>query len=454
MTADKERILVVDDDPNMLEVIRARVEAEGYAALAVPTAEEALAAARDGAFHLAITDLKLASADGLELMESLLTLDPDLPVIILTAYGSIESAVAAIKKGAYSYLTKPFDPKALLLNVRNALDKRRLAFQVRNLKTLVEEKYGFANIIGRSPKMLRVFEKISQIARTDFTVCIYGESGTGKELAAKAIHIHSPRQNGPFIAVSCAALPETLLESELFGHEKGAFTDARQARKGLFALADKGTIFLDEIGETSPSVQVKLLRVLQEQEFKPVGGERTQKVDVRVIAATNKDLKKEVEAGRFREDLYYRIQVIPLDLPPLRERRDDIPLLAEHFLKIYSRKLGKTIEGITPEAVRKMMQHDWPGNVRELENKIEYAVAMSAGRRVVPEDILLSGPDGPEQEMPAFDKAKEEFEKEYLRRLLAMTSGNLQEAVRIAQRQRSGLYHLAKKYGLKPADWR
>ena len=450
---NRDRILVVDDDPNILEVVRARLEAEGYTVTAVATAAEAQAKAKEEAFNLAITDLKLASTDGLDLMADLLLLDPDLPVIILTAYGSIESAVAAIRKGAYSYLTKPFDAKALLMNVKNALDKQRLTSQVRNLKTLVEEKYDFANIIGRSAKMVKVFEQIAQIARTDFTVRIYGESGTGKELVAKAIHIHSRRQNAPFIAVSCAALPETLLESELFGHEKGAFTDARQSRRGLFAMADKGTIFLDEICETPPAVQVKLLRVLQEQEFKPVGGERTQKVDVRVIAATNKDLKKEVEEGRFREDLYYRIQVIPLDLPPLRERREDIPLLAEHFLKTYGRKLGKTIEGITPEAMRKMMAYDWPGNVRELENKIEHAVAMTAGTRMVPEDILLSGM-GQGSEIRTFDEAKEEFEREYLRRLLAATKGNFLEAVRIAQRQRSGLYYLAKKYGLKPSDWR
>jgi two-component system response regulator GlrR len=450
---NRDRILVVDDDPNILEVVRARLEAEGYTVTAVATAAEAQAKAKEEAFNLAITDLKLASTDGLDLMADLLLLDPDLPVIILTAYGSIESAVAAIRKGAYSYLTKPFDAKALLMNVKNALDKQRLTSQVRNLKTLVEEKYDFANIIGRSAKMVKVFEQIAQIARTDFTVRIYGESGTGKELVAKAIHIHSRRQNAPFIAVSCAALPETLLESELFGHEKGAFTDARQSRRGLFAMADKGTIFLDEICETPPAVQVKLLRVLQEQEFKPVGGERTQKVDVRVIAATNKDLKKEVEEGRFREDLYYRIQVIPLDLPPLRERREDIPLLAEHFLKTYGRKLGKTIEGITPEAMRKMMAYDWPGNVRELENKIEHAVAMTAGTRMVPEDILLSGM-GQGSAMRTFDEAKEEFEKEYLRRLLAATKGNFQEAARLAQRQRSGLYYLAKKHGLKPSDWR
>jgi two-component system response regulator GlrR len=386
-------------------------------------------------------------------MENLLLLYPDLPVIILTAYGTIEGAVTATKKGAYSYLTKPFDPKELLLKVKNGLEKQRLAFQVKTLQTLVEEKYGFANIVGRSEKMVRVFEQINQVARTDFTVRIYGESGTGKELVAKAIHCHSLRQNAPFIAVSCASLPESLLESELFGHEKGAFTDAHQARKGLFSLADKGTIFLDEICETPPSLQVKLLRVLQEHEFKPVGSERTQKVDVRVITATNKDLKKEVEEGRFREDLFYRIQVIPLDLPALRQRKEDIPLLAEHFLKMYSKKLGKKMDGVAPEALQKMMLYDWPGNVRELENKIEYAVAMSGGSRITPEDILLSGV--PQNlGLKTFDEAKQEFEKEYLRQLLGTTKGNFQKAAKMAKRQRSHLYYLMKKYGLKPSDFR
>jgi two-component system response regulator GlrR len=450
---DREKILVVDDDPNILEIIRARLEGQNYDLFTAMTAEDALATAKEESLNLVITDLKLASSDGLELMENLHLLNPDLPVIILTAYGSIEGAVTAIKKGAYSYLTKPFDPKELLIKVRNALEKQRLAFQVRNLKSFIEDKYGFANIIGRSEKMVRVFEQISQIARTDFTVRIYGESGTGKELVAKAIHCHGPRQNAPFVAVSCAALPETLLESELFGHEKGAFTDARQSRKGLFALAHTGTIFLDEICETSASVQVKLLRVLQEQEFKPVGSERTQKVDVRVITATNKDLKKEVEQGRFREDLFYRIQVIPLDLPPLRERKEDIPLLAEHFLKMYGQKTGKKIEGITPEALRRMMLYDWPGNVRELENRIEYAVAMTVRTRLVPEDLLFSEMTQ-DLEIRAFDEAREEFEKEYLRKLLATTGGDFQLAARMAKRQRSTLYHLIKKHRLKTSDFR
>jgi two-component system response regulator GlrR len=449
----QEKILIIDDDPNILEVLQARLEAASYAVTPAATADEALARAEEEPFNLVITDMKLASDSGLELMEKLLLRYPDLPVIILTAFGTIDGAVTAIKKGAYSYLTKPFDPKELLLKVKNGMEKQRLTFQVKNLKSMIEEKYSFSNIIGRSEKMTRVFEQIAQIARTDFTARIYGESGTGKELVAKAIHCHSARQNAPFIAVSCAAMPETLLESELFGHEKGAFTDARQSRRGLFALADGGTIFLDEIGETPPSVQVKLLRVLQEREFKPVGSERIQKVDVRVLAATNKDLKAEVEKGRFREDLFYRIQVIPLDLPPLRERKEDISLLAEHFVKIYSKKIGKKIRGIAPEALQRMLQYDWPGNVRELENKIEYAVAMTGGRCIAPEDLLLSGMPQ-DTEVRTFDDAKEAFEKEYLKKLLGATKGNFELAARIAQRQRSHLYYLINKYGFKPSDFR
>jgi len=328
-----EKILVVDDETNILEVLKIRLEAEGYAVTAVETAGEAISKAREEFFNLAITDLKLGSADGLELMENLLLINPDMPVIILTAYGTIESAVQAVKKGAYSYLTKPFDHKELSLQIRNALEKQRLMSRIRELQTLVQDKYNITNIVGKSEKMKKVFEQIGQIAATDFTVYIYGESGTGKELVAKAIHCNSLRASQPFVAVNCGALPETLLESELFGHVKGAFTDAHQAKKGLFAQADKGTIFLDDISEAPPSLQIKLLRVLQEQEIRPVGSDASQKVDVRVIVATNKDLAKEVQEGRFREDLFYRIHVIPIDLPPLRERKEDIPLLADYFLK-------------------------------------------------------------------------------------------------------------------------
>jgi len=450
-----EKILVVDDETNILEVLKIRLEAEGYAVTAVETAGEALAKAREEFFNLAITDLKLGSADGLELMENLLLINPDLPVIILTAYGTIESAVQAVKKGAYSYLTKPFDHKELSLQIRNALEKQRLMSRIRELQTLVQDKYNITNIVGKSEKMKKVFEQIGQIAATDFTVYIYGESGTGKELVAKAIHCNSLRASQPFVAVNCGALPETLLESELFGHVKGAFTDAHQAKKGLFAQADKGTIFLDDISEAPPSLQIKLLRVLQEQEIRPVGSDASQKVDVRVIVATNKDLAKEVQEGRFREDLFYRIHVIPIELPPLRERKEDIPLLADYFLKKYSQGLNKTIEGLSPEALHKMMLYDWPGNVRELENKMEYAVAMCRKAVISPDDIFLAPEAGSgEQQVKALEEARLEFEKEYLINLLKINKGHVARAAKMAKRQRSDLYYLIKKYNINPADYR
>ncbi len=449
-----EKILVVDDDVNILEVIKIRLEVEGYQVTAVESAEEALAKARQEFFHLAITDLKLGSTDGIELMENLLLINPDMPVIILTAYGTIENAVEAVKKGAYSYLTKPFDHKELSLQIRNALEKQRLMSQIRDLETIIQDKYNISNIVGKSDKMKKVFEQIGQVAKTDFTVYIYGESGTGKELVAKAIHCNSLRAAKPFVAVNCGALPETLLESELFGHVKGAFTDAHQAKKGLFAQADKGTIFLDDISEAPPSLQIKLLRVLQEQEIRPIGSDSSEKVDVRVIVATNKDLASEVQEGRFREDLFYRIHVIPIYLPPLRERKEDIPLLADYFLKKYSQGLDKKIEGISPEAMRKMMLYDWPGNVRELENKIECAVALCKKPIITPEDIFLpAGGDGEEQ-VKALEEARQEFEKEYLINLLKINKGHVARAAKMAKRQRSDLYYLIKKYNINPADYR
>ncbi len=448
-----EKILVVDDDVNILEVIKIRLEAEGYQVTAVESAEEALAKAREEFFHLAITDLKLGSSDGIELMENLLLINPDMPVIILTAYGTIENAVQAVKKGAYSYLTKPFDHKELSLQIRNALEKQRLMAQIRDLETIIQDKYNISNIVGKSDKMKKVFEQVGQVAKTDFTVYIYGESGTGKELVAKAIHCNSLRAAKPFVAVNCGALPETLLESELFGHVKGAFTDAHQAKKGLFAQADKGTIFLDDISEAPPSLQIKLLRVLQEQEIRPIGSDITQKVDVRVIVATNKDLAREVQEGRFREDLFYRIHVIPIYLPPLRERKEDIPLLADYFLKKYSQGLNKKIEGISAEAMRKMMLYDWPGNVRELENKIECAVALCKKPIITPEDIFLPSGDEEEQ-IKALEEARLEFEKEYLINLLKINKGHVARAAKMAKRQRSDLYYLIKKYNINPADYR
>ena len=326
-------ILVVDDDKNLLELIQMRLESEDYQVVATAEEDEALEVAKEQAFDLSIIDLQLTNRNGISLMEDVHHINPDLPVIILTAFGSIESAVEAMKKGAYSYLSKPFDHHKLLFQVEKAVENRRLTSEIKRLKNLVNEKYDFTNIVAKSEKMQAVLMQVSLIAKTDSTVYIHGESGTGKELIAKALHLSSDRKDKPFVAINCAALPETLLESELFGYEKGSFTGAVQSRVGLFMQADEGTLFLDEISSMSLSLQAKMLRGLQEQQFYPVGGKKPVEVDVRFIVATNKDLLKEVQEGRFREDLFYRIHVIPINLPLLKERKEDIPPLVSSFHK-------------------------------------------------------------------------------------------------------------------------
>ncbi|MBU4012404.1 MAG: sigma-54 dependent transcriptional regulator, partial [Proteobacteria bacterium] len=313
-----ENILIVDDDKNMLEVLSLRLEAEGYKVTAAAGAEDALKMAKDELLDLALVDLKLAGKDGIELMQDLRRITPEMPVIILTAYGTIETAVEAMKQGAYSYLTKPFNRRELLLQIKNGLEKSSLSREVRRLKALVGERYGFENIIGKSKKMQEVMEQVSRAAETESNVCIFGESGVGKELMAKSLHLLSSRKDKPFVAINCAAIPEGLLEGELFGYEKGAFTGAVRNKRGFFAQADGGTIFLDEVSEMSEAMQAKLLRVLQEKQFHTLGGEKSIEVDVRILTATNKNLEDEVKSGAFREDLFYRIYVIPIHLPPLR----------------------------------------------------------------------------------------------------------------------------------------
>jgi len=386
MTAGK--ILVVDDDPNLIELVKMRLESAGYDVTATVREEDAIGAIKSQSVDICLLDLMLARGDGISLMEEVHAVTPDIPAIILTAHGTIESAVEAMRKGAYSYLTKPFEPQDLLLQIERALEHRRLNSEIKRLKNLLEEKYDFANIIARSAKMRAVLDIVTRIAKLDSTVYIHGESGTGKELIAKAIHLASDRKAQAFVALNCAALPETLLESELFGHEKGAFTGAVKSTRGLFTQAHGGTLFLDEIGDMPLSTQSKLLRVLQERQFYAVGSEVPMEVDVRVIIATNKDLAEQVKKGLFRDDLFYRIHVIPIYLPPLRERKEDIVALVEHFLKKCSHQMKKEVKGVTPEALRKMMLHDWPGNVRELENSIEYAVAMTQ-KDVITEDYVL-----------------------------------------------------------------
>jgi two-component system, NtrC family, response regulator GlrR len=453
MTTNAGTLLIVDDDRNLLELMKIRLESSGYAVVAAPDEEEAKRAAAGQAFDLAILDLQLVYQDGISLMEELHRVLPGMPVIILTAHGSIESAVDAMKRGAFTYLTKPFDARELILHVEHALENRRLSSEIDRLKGLLSERYDFQNIVARSASMQTVLEAVTRIAKTDSTVYVRGESGTGKELIARAIHLASNRKDKPFVAINCAAIPEMLLESELFGHEKGAFTGAVKSTKGLFAQAHEGSIFLDEIGDMPLSIQAKFLRVLQERQFHPVGGEQPLEVDVRVIVATNKNLEDHVKQGLFREDLYYRIHVIPVVLPPLRERRDDIPVLVDHFLKKFCGEMNKKIKGLTPKAMQRLMLHDWPGNVRELENTIEYAVAM-AEQGVIAEDLILPAKCDPDETIQPLKEAREIFEKNYLIRILQVTQGNVSGAATMAGRYRADMYTLLRKYEINPADFK
>jgi two-component system response regulator GlrR len=448
----RNKILVVDDDLNLLDLMRIRLDASGYEVITAGHENEAKKLVANQNFDAAVLDLQLVSQDGISLMEELHQVAPDLPVIILTAHGSIESAVEAMQRGAFTYLTKPFDSRELILQIERALEKNRLTGEINRLRELVEEKYDFGNIIARSEPMRRVLDQVVRIAGTDSTVAIYGASGTGKELIAKAIHVASPRKDYPFLAINCAAIPETLLESELFGHVKGAFTDAVRDNLGLFARAEKGTVFLDEIGDLPMSLQAKILRVLQERIVMPLGGEVQVPIDVRVIVATNKDLREEVKKGTFREDLYYRIHVIPVQIPPLRERKEDIPLLVEHFLRKYGEQLGRKVTTLTAGAMHKLMLHDWPGNVRELENTIEFAIAMSESDTIT-EELILPASDS-HKPLPNLNEARAGFEKTYLRNLLRATGGNISKAAELAGKYRADLYNLLKKHSLSPGDFK
>lgn len=453
MNDHKGKILVVDDDRNILQVIQMRLESGGYRVTKTTSAELALKLAEQEPFDLAMIDLKLDDQDGIQLMQNIRHIIPDLPVIILTAYGTINSAVEAMKKGAHSYLTKPFDGHELLMQINNCLETSKLSKEVKQLQRLVKERYGFDNIIGRSEKMKKVFEQVTLAAATDSNVYIEGKSGTGKELIAKTLHMASDRKNDPFIALNCAAIPENLMESELFGYEKGAFTGADKNKKGLIAEASFGTFFLDEISEMPLSMQVKVLRVLEEKEFYPVGGRQIVKMHARIIAASNKNLEQEVKKGLFREDLYYRIHVIPIKLPTLNERKEDIPILSRHFLKKYSEEMGKNINAFSTDAMQKLISYPWPGNIRELENTIECAMAMAKGN-IITEDLILQTQNVHPESLKSFKDAKENFEKNYLIQLFELTKGNVSQAAQLAGKYRADVYELIKKYNIKLDDFR
>jgi two-component system NtrC family response regulator len=380
-------ILIVDDERNYLLVLKALLSEEGYQVITAEDARKGLELLQENDLDVVITDMKMPGMDGMEFMERIRLRQPDLPVIMMTAFGSVEKAVEAMRKGAFDYILKPFKNEELKLTISKAINHYHLVTQNRLFARELQGKYHFGNIVGKSVQMQRIFELVEKVAPTKATVLITGDSGTGKELIARAIHYNSPRKDRPFISINCGALPETLLESELFGHEKGAFSGAVSQRKGRFELAHEGTLFLDEISEMSPPLQVKLLRVLQEMEFERVGGSQTLKVDVRVVAASNRNLKEEAEAGRFRSDLYYRLNVVHVYLPPLHERLDDLTLLVNHFLTKYAKENDQEVIAISSGAMERILDYHWPGNVRELENVIERAIILSDRLEILAKDL-------------------------------------------------------------------
>jgi two-component system, NtrC family, response regulator HydG len=384
---EKLKILVVDDEPGHRIMLRAVLAQEGYTVTEVPDGTDAVRAVGKEAFDLILLDIRMTTMDGIEALTEIRKISPFVPVLIMTAYASVKTAVEALKAGAFDYLTKPLDVEELKLLIEKALEHYHLRAENAVLRERLGDRFNFSRIIGRSAKMKVLLDTLAMVAPSDATVLLMGESGTGKEVVANAIHHNSPRASQPFIKVACAALPEALLESELFGHEKGAFTGAVARREGRFQLAHRGTIFLDEVGEMGPATQTKLLRVLQERAFEPLGSARTVVVDIRVIAATNRDLEADVKEGRFREDLFYRLNVVPLVMPPLRERKEDIPPLADHFLALFREKNRKPIQAISGKAVDLLVRYDWPGNIRELENVIERAVILARDEAIFPADL-------------------------------------------------------------------
>jgi len=401
-----------------------------------------------------VIDLKLEQPDGMKLMQAIHEITPELPIVILTGFATIETAVEAMQKGACGFLTKPLKFREFLPHIQNCLKTSELTREVERLRSIVEGKYSVDSIIGKSDKMAKVKSQIIQAAEVESVVYIQGESGTGKELIAQSLHFASSRKNGPFVAINCAAIPETLLESELFGYERGAFTGADRNKKGLFLEAHKGTFFLDEISEMPFSMQAKLLRVLEDKKIYPLGGSgRPVNVDARILAASNKNLEDEVKRRNFREDLFYRIHVIAIEIPPLRERKDDITLLASYFLTKYAARMNKNIKGLSPAATQKLLAYEWPGNVRELENSIESAVVMSL-QDIITEDLILPARKINNEGLISFKEARENFEKDYLIQLMELTGGNVTKAAKIADKYRADLYDLLKRYNIVPADFR
>lgn len=451
----KPHILIIEDEPLMRISISDALRNEGYQITDTGSGNEGLRLVQNGNYDAVITDLRMPEVDGMNILKASKQTSPSTQVVMITAYATVHTAIEAMKEGAYDYLTKPFSMEELLLMLNRILTYKKLEEENIYLKEQIEGR--FKEIIGKSEKIQAMFEEIDIISGTDTTVLIYGESGTGKELIAQAIHNRSPRKDGRLIKVHCGALPETLLEAELFGYEKGAFTGAIKQKMGRFELAHKGTLFLDEIGDISPTIQMKLLRVVQERQFERVGGTETIDVDVRIICATRKDLKQEVQKGNFREDLYYRLNVVPIIVPPLRERREDILFLIEHFLKKFSKEMKRPIKGLSPKAKELLIRYHYPGNVRELENAIERAMAMGRGDEiqpwVLPEEIrgiegVINTESAIKEAFGPLKKAVEGFEREYINRVLEQVGGNKTKAAEVLGISRKTLWEKCKAYGV------
>lgn len=452
-----EHILVVDDDRAHRTMLKTLLGGWGYNVTEADDGAAAVAGVREGPFDLVLMDIRMIKVSGIEALTEIKAFNPAIPVILMTAYASVETAVEALKKGAYDYLTKPLDFDELKMTIRRAMEHLRLAEENRLLRQNLKSHYDSMNLLGHSAAMTRLLDTVAQIAPTEATVLVTGESGTGKELIAGAIHYSSFRKDGPFVKINCAALTESLLESELFGHEKGAFTGADRRKEGKFRQADGGTLFLDEVSEMSLGMQVKLLRVLQEREITRVGGGDVLKVDVRIIAATNRDLRQEISQGRFRDDLYYRLNVVNLAVPPLRERREDIPLLAQHFLSRFAEKNRKAIKGFTPRAMDGLLRYAWPGNVRELMNAVERGVVLARSEWLGEEDMALTfhGGVAPASAAPPEEPglvvegtSLDELERAAILKTLEDTGGNKSEAARRLGITRRTLHKKLKQYGL------
>jgi two-component system, NtrC family, response regulator AtoC len=453
MPADKPSILIVEDEAKMRRVLELQLADEGFVAQSAPDGEIGLQMLSKQPYDLVVSDFKLPGMNGLEFLQAAKRINADMPAIIMTAYGTVESAVEAMKAGASDYVLKPFSLAELVLVIRKELQATRLKEENRSLREALGLKYKYDNIVAQSEKMQAVLRLVERVAPTNATVLIGGESGVGKDLVARAIHQHSQRASGPFIKINSTAIPETLLESELFGYEKGAFTGATTSKPGKFELADKGTLFLDEIGDIPPAIQVKLLRVLQEREFERLGGTKTLKVDVRMIAATNRDLRAALEEGTFREDLYYRLNVVAIDIPPLREHKADIPALVSFFLEKYAREMEKPVSKITPQALKLLTEFHWPGNVRELENVIQRAVTLSSAPTIDAADIQI---DQPTSKLSATDAnhflppgvTLDQWEEDAIREALRRANGNKSQAARLLGLSRNALRYRLSKMGV------